>query len=154
MRKTIYISCGIPGCGKSTWFDNHRVTNKIEAYASVNMDTIRQEVTGDASDQTQNALVASMARQKFLTAVSHGIPVIYWDNTTTQRKYRKELLEVGKKGGYDVVAVHFKVPFDICESRNKSRTRVVPHDVLVRMHSQLQPPDMSEGWSNIITVEG
>jgi predicted kinase len=99
-------------------------------------------------------MVASLARQKFLTAVSHGIPTIYWDNTTTQRKYRKELIQVGKKGGYEVNAVYFKVPFDICVSRNNGRDRIVPHEVLVKMQSQLQPPVSDEGWDNIITIEG
>jgi len=117
------------------------------------MDTIREEVTGDPTDQTQNALVASLARQKFMTAVSHGVPTIYWDNTTTQRKYRKEMIQTGKKGGYEVIAVHFKIPFDICESRNNSRARIVPREILVRMQSQLQPPDHGEGWDNIITIE-
>lgn len=150
--KQIFIAIGIPGCGKSTWMQKN-ITDPSKT-AVINMDTIRQEVTGDPTDQTQNALVASLARQKFLTAVSHGVPSIYWDNTTTQRKYRKELIQVGKKGGYKVVAVHFKVPFDICESRNKGRDRVVPHDVLVRMQGQLQPPEKDEGWDDIITIEG
>jgi predicted kinase len=150
--KQIFVTIAIPGAGKSTWVNAH-ITDPSKT-AVVNMDTIRQEVTGSATDQTQNALVASLARQKFLTAVSHGVPSIYWDNTTTQRKYRKELIQVGKKGGYKVVAVHFKVPFDICESRNKSRDRVVPYDVLVRMQGQLQPPTQDEGWDDIITIEG
>ena len=150
--KQIFVTIAVPGAGKSTWVNSH-ITDATKV-AVVNMDTIREEVTGDPSDQTQNALVASLARQKFLTAVSHGVPTIYWDNTTTQRKYRKELIQVGKKGGYEVIAVYFKVPFDICATRNKGRDRVVPHDVLVRMQSQLQPPDMSEGWDNIITIEG
>ncbi len=153
MQKIIYVSVGIPGCGKSTWFENHRKDTDTTSYATINMDTIREEVTGNPSDQSQNALVASLARQKFLTAVSHGVPVIYWDNTTTQRKYRKELIQVGKKGGYEVVAVYFKVPFDTCAARNKERTRVVPHEVLVRMYNQIQAPDIDEGWTNIITVE-
>jgi predicted kinase len=150
--KKIYITIGVPGCGKSTWMQKN-ITDASKT-AVINMDTIRQEVTGSATDQTQNALVASLARQKFLTAVSHGVPTIYWDNTTTQRKYRKELIQVGKKGGYEVIAVHFKVPFDTCAKRNAARDRVVPYDVLVRMQSQLQPPEQGEGWDNIITVEG
>lgn len=150
--KTIFVTVSIPGAGKSTWV-NSQITDASQV-AVVNMDTIRQEVTGDPTDQTQNALVASLARQKFLTAVSHGVPTIYWDNTTTQRKYRKELIQVGKKGGYKVVAVHFKVPFEVCVARNKGRDRVVPHEVLVRMQSQLQPPEKDEGWDDIITIEG
>lgn len=152
MIKTIFCLVGLPGSGKSTWVNSH-ITDASKV-AVVNMDTIRQEVTGDPTDQTQNALVASLARQKFLTAVSHGVPSIYWDNTTTQRKYRKELIQVGKKGGYKVVAVHFKVPFDTCAKRNAARDRVVPYDVLVRMQGQLQPPEKDEGWDDIITIEG
>jgi len=149
--KKIYIIVGIPGSGKSTWVQkNITDTSKV---AVINMDTIREEVTGDPTDQTQNALVVSLARQKFMTAVSHGVPTIYWDNTTTQRKYRKEMIQTGKKGGYEVIAVHFNIPFDICESRNNSRARIVPREILVRMQSQLQPPDMGEGWDNIITIE-
>lgn len=148
--KKIYVTISIPGAGKSTWVGIHNVDPANSAV--INMDLIREEVTGSAKDQTQNAFVASLARKKFLTAVSIGVPTIYWDNTTTQRKYRKELIEVGKKGGYEVIAVHFDVPFDICQARNKNRTRVVPEDVLARMKSQIQAPDMSEGWTNIITV--
>jgi len=148
--KKIYVLIAIPGAGKSTWVEANNVDPANSAVIS--MDSIRAEVTGSATDQTQNAFVASLARKKFLTAVSIGVPTIYWDNTTTQRKYRKELIEVGKKGGYEVIAVHFDVPFDTCAKRNAARDRVVPYEVLVRMKSQLQAPDMSEGWSNIITV--
>jgi predicted kinase len=153
MRKIIYISIGIPGCGKSTWFSEHRKGLDPMKYALVNMDTIRQEVTGDPTDQSKNTMVAAVARQHFLTAVSHSVPIIYWDNTTTQRKYRKELIEVGKRGGYDVVAVYFNIPFDTCVKRNNMRNRVVPKDVLIRMKNQIQVPSMDEGWSEIITVK-
>lgn len=142
---------GIPGSGKSTWIEQNLVDRSKSAIIS--MDELRKELTGDTTDQTQNALVASLARRNLLGAISIGVPYIYWDNTTTQRKYRKEIISIAKKGGYEVNAVYFKIPFETCLKRNGNRSRVVPVDVLVRMANQLQPPTKDEGWDNIITVE-
>lgn len=151
MNKNIYVIIGIPGSGKSTWVEEHNSSPELSSV--INMDSIRVEVAGDPTDQTKNALVASLARQRFLSAISIGVPTIYWDNTTTQRKYRKELIQMGHKGGYEVNAVYFKIPFETCLKRNANRSRVVPVDVLVRMANQIQPPTNDEGWDNIITVE-
>lgn len=150
-RGTAYIFCGIPGSGKSTWFEKQGFDPKRLAYVS--MDQIREQVTGDTSDQTQNALVAKLAKDRYKQSLSLGVPTVVWDATNVARKRRKELIEWAKKAGYEVVCVYFKIPLEVAKERNKLRERVVPEHVLDRMDSQLQAPDRSEGIDRIITIK-
>jgi predicted kinase len=59
---------------------------------------------------------------------------------------------MAKSFGYDVQAVLFDVPLDICMERNKRRERTVGDDVMKKMAERLRPPDFKEGFSKITVV--
>lgn len=147
---TVYIPIGIPGSGKSTWFDKQGFDAADTAFIS--MDQIREEIAGDVDDQSKNALVAKIAKDRFKQALSLQVPVIFWDATSVKRKYRKELIKPAKQAGYEVVAVYFDVPLEVAKQRNADRERVVPDHVLDRMWNQMQKPERSEGFDVIQTV--
>jgi predicted kinase len=149
-KGTVYIPVGIPGSGKSTWFDRQGFDAADTAFIS--MDDIRQEIASDVADQSKNALVAKIAKDRFKQALSIGVPVIFWDATSVKRKYRKELIKPAKQAGYEVVAVYFDVPLEVAKQRNADRERNVPEHVLDRMWNQMQKPERDEGFDVIQTV--
>ena len=156
MSNTVYIAVGAPGCGKSSWWERALAEGKIDGETSqrVNMDIIRKDITGSVQDQSKNALVAKIADQNLKSALSHRIPVIYWDNTSAQPRYRKNVIKQAKKAGYKCVAIHFDLNLETILERNAGREIVVPEDVVRRMFNSIKknPPDMDEGYDNIITI--
>jgi predicted kinase len=59
---------------------------------------------------------------------------------------------MAKSFGYEVQAVFFDVPLEICMERNKRRERTVGDDVMKKMAERLRPPDFKEGFSKITVV--
>lgn len=156
LQKTVYVAIGPPGCGKSTWW-LHSITNGLipaDRSVRINMDDIREDLTGNAEDQTQNALVAKVAHQNLLNALANRIDLIYWDNTSARPKYRKAVIKPAKEAGYKVVGIYFNLPEDIVKSRNAGRDRKVPEDVIDRFIASLNqnPPTVDEGFDDIITI--
>lgn len=155
-KKTVYVGVGVPGSGKSTWWETGVGNGTIPKTAvRVNMDQIRKEITGTETDQSKNDLVAKVAKSTLAGALSQHIDVIYWDNTSAQRKYRKEIVEIAKKAGYAVIGIWFDADLSVAKDRNSKRTRKVPEDILEKMHNSIQsvPPSLDEGFDQIIVVK-
>ena len=103
-KPTLILACAAPGAGKTTWWKEGLKNGSIPQQSiRINMDEIRYELTGNESDQSKNHVVAKMAESKLKNCLSERIPVIYWDNTNTQAKYRKPLVQLGKSAGYNVI---------------------------------------------------
>jgi predicted kinase len=154
-KPAVIVAIGPPGCGKSTWWETGVANGSIPTQSiRINMDTIRKEMTGSESDQSKNYAVSKVAEVKLRACLSERIPVIYWDNTCTKAKYRKDIINLAKSAGYKVIGVHFDVPIKVCLQRNASRTRKVPEDVIERMYASIQenPPTKDEGFDDIIVI--
>ena len=149
MTKVAFVLCGTPGSGKSTWFKNQNFP--ANQTVRVSMDDIREELTGDVTDQSKNAEVAIEAKSRWEKALVSGVPIVVWDATNTRRKYRKPLITVAKDNGYETVCVWFDLPLEVAKKRNAGRDRVVPEHVLERMYNSLQqiPPSRDEGFDII-----
>jgi predicted kinase len=59
---------------------------------------------------------------------------------------------MAKSFGYDVQAVFFDVPFEVCMERNRRRERTVSDEAMQRMAERLRPPSFKEGFSKITVV--
>ena len=68
------------------------------------------------------------------------------------RLERRGWIKMAHEFGYDVHAVFFDVPLEVCMERNRKRHRMVPEDVMQRMAQKLRPPSFDEGFSKIIVV--
>lgn len=155
-KPTIFMMVGAPGSGKSTWWEDAVRSGRIDQTKAVriNMDTIRKELTGNAEDQSKNGMVARIADQNLVNALSHRIPVIVWDNTSARPKYRKNVIKEAQVADYDVVCVYFDLDLETVQLRNELRERVVPKDVVERIYNSIQqnPPTEDEGFSQIIRI--
>ena len=154
-QPVIMVAVGTPGSGKSTWWEHGLKEGAIPPQSiRINMDSIRKELTGNESDQTKNGAVAKIAEVKLRACLSERIPVIYWDNTCTKAKYRKDIINLAKSGGYRVMCIFFNVPLKECLRRNSIRPRKVPSDIIERMHASIQenPPCKEEGFDDIIVI--
>jgi predicted kinase len=80
------------------------------------------------------------------------MPWNYVDATNLDSRERRHWIQMAREFGYDVHAVFFDVPLEVCLERNQRRQRVVPADVMQKMAARLQPPKFEEGFSKITVV--
>ena len=80
------------------------------------------------------------------------MPWNYLDATNLNPKERRHWIQMAREFGYEVHAVFFDVPLEVCLDRNRRRQRVVPEDVMQRLASKLRPPKFDEGFSKITVV--
>jgi predicted kinase len=151
----VLVGVGAPGSGKSTWWSEGLKNGLIPRQSTrINMDEIRLHLTGSESDQSQNNTVAKLAEEQLKSNLSNKTPVIFWDNTSAKRKYRKSIIDLAKMSNYKIIAIYWDIPLQTCLERNKSRARMVPEDVILKMYNSIKeiPPTKNEGFDDIIVI--
>jgi len=139
------LAIGLPGSGKSSWFKRHNVT-------PLSSDMVRSLLFDDPQEQRFQDLVFSNLRSMLKARLIARRPMNYLDATNLTSHERHNWIKLAKDFNYDVQAVFFDVPVDVCMERNQRRQRVVPEDVMRRMASKLRPPTFEEGFSKITVV--
>lgn len=133
---------GMPGSGKTYLAASLGPT-------IVSPDYLREWLTGDMSDQSQNAKVFRMAHERTRAILKSGDDVVF-DATNVTARARAHLLHIAEECGAEPWAIFMATPVNVCHDRNRSRDRRVPTDVMVRMWTNLgtSSPDVlrSEGW--------
>ncbi|MFN3926802.1 MAG: AAA family ATPase [Pseudanabaenaceae cyanobacterium] len=148
------ILIGIPGSGKSTLAQSMLRTHP-NLYAYISPDQIRGRLYGDASIQGEWLQIWAEVKQQVMTAAEAGKNIIY-DATNYKSKYRREVIELLKSYHFQpITGVCLQVPLWICLSRNQSRSRQVPEDVIIEMHRclVLNPPSLREGFDRLLVQE-
>lgn len=142
MKKPILIATiGIPGSGKTTYIKTLIATGLVESVRGhICPDDIREELTGDMSNQSKNEDVFKLTKQRLQEAVAAAKKdggVVFYDATCYNEKNRSIVREVidefSLKPHVDYEWHYLNVPFNECAERNEQRDRVVPKAVLGRM---------------------
>ena len=79
-------------------------------------------------------------------------PLNYVDATNLTPHDRHSWIKLAKDFGYEVQAVYFDVPLEVCLERNHRRQRTVEEDVMRKMAAKLKAPTFEEGFSKITVV--
>lgn len=144
-RGVVVLAIGLPGSGKSSWFKRHSVT-------PLSSDMVRSLLFDDVREQRFQDLVFSNLRSMLKARLIAKRPMNYVDATNLTPQERQHWIKLAKDYGYEVHAVFFDVPLDVCLERHQRRDRVVPEDVMRRMASKLKPPAFEEGFAKITVV--
>ena len=124
---------GIPGAGKSTLAE--RV--KAKGFACLNADGIRLELYGDEIVQGDKDEVFGIFFKRLDEMLATGDSIVI-DNTNINEKQRKPIIEKARAAGYgDIQLWLVDTPLDVCQERNKARTRQVPAEVVAGLHGEL-----------------
>lgn len=139
---------GISGSGKSTYANGLKTSLNAEL---VETDAIRQELTGNAEDQSQNGRVFEIARKRVNDILAQGKNAII-DATSLSTRDRKDWIDIAKKNNAEVRAYFIDTPVSVCKSQNNKRTRKVPEWVIDKQASKLYPPVKDEGFDSITVI--
>jgi predicted kinase len=141
----VVLAIGLPGSGKTTWFRRRGVT-------PLSSDLLRNILFDDVEEQRYQGLVFSTLRSLLRARLIARMPWNYVDATNLSVHERRQWIKMAKSFGYEVQAVFFDVPLDVCLDRNRQRERSVSEEVMRRMAEKLKPPVFEEGFAKITVV--
>jgi len=141
----VVLAIGLPGSGKSSWFKRHNVV-------PLSSDMVRSLLFDDVREQRFQDLVFSNLRSMLKARLIAKRPMNYVDATNLTPQERQHWIKLAKDYNYEVHAVFFDVPLEVCLERHQRRDRVVPEDVMRRMAAKLKPPSFPEGFAKITVV--
>ncbi len=144
-RGFVVLTIGLPGSGKTTWFKRRGVT-------PLSSDLLRTILFDDITEQRYQGLVFSTLRSLLRARLIAKMPWNYVDATNLSPHERRQWIKMAKSFGYDVQAVFFDVPFEVCMERNQRRERTVSDETMQKMAERLRPPSFKEGFSKITVV--
>jgi predicted kinase len=144
-RGYVVLAIGLPGSGKTTWYKRRGVT-------PLSSDMLRSILFDDITEQRYQGLVFSTLRSLLRARLIAKMPWNYVDATNLSPHERKQWIKMAKSFGYEVHAVFFDVPLEVCLERNSKRERQVTDEVMHKMAERLKPPSFKEGFEKITVV--
>lgn len=144
-KGVVVLAIGLPGSGKSSWFKRHNVV-------PLSSDMVRSLLFDDVREQRFQDLVFSNLRSMLKARLIAKRPMNYVDATNLTPQERQHWIKLAKDYQYEVHAVFFDVPLEVCLDRHQRRDLVVPEDVMRRMAAKLKPPAFEEGFAKITVV--
>ena len=141
----VVLAIGLPGSGKTTWFKRRGVT-------PLSSDMLRTILFDDITEQRYQGLVFSTLRSLLRARLIAKMPWNYVDATNLSPHERRQWIKMARSFGFEVQAVFFDVPIEVCIERNQRRERTVNEQTLRAMAERLRPPSFKEGFHKITVV--
>lgn len=152
-KKRLFLLCGCPGCGKSTW-----ARQRIKRYGGyhISRDEIRftllDERGGDYFDYENEVIRTFISQINELLDSDEECCDIYVDATHLTNHSRNQIMcQLHLNDAYKI-AVWFSIPLIVCKYRNNQRTgrARVPTETVENMYNRAVPPtkkDFDEIWT-------
>lgn len=153
MDKKLYVLCGPPASGKSTWAREHKEDMVIISRDEIRFSMLR--VNEDYFAHEDEVL------ERFYDSINCNLedytrPVVADATHLSVKARRTFLANILGKENIDIIAVSFETPWQECSNRNamrKGRARV-PETALYKMYKAFRYPTTEEGFSEVIHVKG
>lgn len=145
-RKTLYLTCGIPGSGKSTWCQTY-FKDKENAWCS--RDEVRFSMLQEDDEYfAHETEVFAAWIVQIKKALRSDVDIICVDATHLSEKARNAVLDRLPLKNVDIIPVSFEVPLDTCLQRNNQRVgrARVPEQVIKNMYNSYTPPSFKEKY--------
>jgi len=144
--KTVYIMSAISGSGKST-LAKTLFPNAIY----LNADSIREELCGDASDQSKNREVFEILYKRLNHFCELGVEQIVVDNTSLTEQDRGKIIyyiDNQPNFTYNIVLISIKPNLEQALLWNSKRDRKVPDYVIEKQFNRFESPTDFESSVN------
>lgn len=153
----LYILCGAPGSGKTTWANNYMNEHANENIAYVSRDEVRFSILKEDEDYfSHEKEVFQRFTQLISTALAEGQDTIA-DATHLNKYSRKRLTDAIDYTikDYSIVYVFFHTSYTECIEHNNNREgrAWVNPDVLAGMFRSLKRPEINEDSRAISIID-
>lgn len=154
-QKTVFLLCGVPASGKSTWARNHMTpTTEWISRDNVRFSIVREdEEYFSHEDEVFDTFIAYINQ----TLENPKVDTIFIDATHISKGARRKVLSrIRKQNIAELNCVWFDVSLDTCLARNHLRTgrERVPETAIENMYkSKTYPSKIEEGFDTIFIVD-
>ena len=121
-------------------------------FGVIALDELREELTGEASDQSKNLEIAHLARERLKEQQRREEDVL-WDATNLRREFRAPITGIARDYKAHVTLVIFHMRPEIFFERNRGRSRKVPAAIMERQLDGLNWPELGEAHRVIVVDE-
>jgi predicted kinase len=129
------IFCGIQGAGKSTFYKKYFFNTHVR----ISLDLLKTR-----NREWQFLQTCIRTRQRFVV-----------DNTCPAAEDRKKYIDIARAAGFSVICYFFDTPLSEALKRNEKRSGKarVPVAGIKGTYNKLQPPDLSEGFDELVILK-
>jgi tRNA uridine 5-carbamoylmethylation protein Kti12 len=159
----LYVLCGIPGCGKSTWVKNRMAENTSSTdpkWAYVSRDEVRFSMITEEDDYFSKE---KQVFEEFVNRICGNLSDAYIQNVIADATHlneisRDKLINAIRRKRPNlplhITMVYFDIPLEVCKFRNDKREgrAHVPDEVMNKMYIQLEFPKLRKGLEAIEIV--
>ena len=159
----LYVLCGLPGCGKTTWTRKKMAENTSSTdpkWAYVSRDEVRFSMIKEEDDyfskekQVFNEFVNRICANLSDAWITNVIADATHLNEISRSKLIDAICRKRPNLPLRITMVYFDVPLEVCKFRNDKRNgrARVPDNVLEKMYAQLEFPKLRTGLKSIEIV--
>ena len=159
----LYVLCGIPGCGKSTWVKNRMAENTSSTdpkWAYVSRDEVRFSMITEEDDYFSKE---KQVFEEFVNRLCGNLNDAWTQNVIADATHlneisRDKLINAIRRKRPNlplhITMVYFDIPLEVCKFRNDKRKgrAHVPDEVMNKMYIQLEFPKLRKGLEAIEIV--
>lgn len=159
----LYVLCGIPGCGKSTWVKNRMAENTSSTdpkWAYVSRDEVRFSMITEEDDYFSKE---KQVFEEFVNRICGNLNDAWTQNVIADATHlneisRDKLINAIRRKRPNlplhITMVYFDIPLEVCKFRNDKREgrAHVPDEVMNKMYIQLEFPKLRKGLEAIEIV--
>jgi len=132
----VILMCGLPGTGKDTW-----IAQNCPGLPVVSLDELRRRMGVKPTDE--QGPVVQAAREQAREYLRKKQPFV-WNATCITPSLRAKQVRLFEEYGAKVRIVWLETAWAENLRRNRERSSAVPEDVIERMLSAFQPPEVFE----------
>ena len=157
MNKRLYVLCGIPASGKSTWIKNHEETLRKESPNGRIIVVSRDKIRFSLLEEDEPYFAKEpLVYQEYIRQIAEGLDngdTVIADATHLNATSRSKLLNsLGNAlKNCEVIAICMIIPIGVAIKRNEKRhgREFVPPKQIVQMNYNYHTPTFEEGFNRI-----